>query len=113
MARKNNTSQILKYMAAGLLISAVVMIGTRFILPLLLGVSFTGLLAMVGNRLSAIGGVLGSVTGGLAEMVSNFSNFVVQPLFNLNPFAIIGFAGVVTLCSVFIVNIYTYDEVWM
>ncbi|KXA93312.1 hypothetical protein AKJ37_03630 [candidate division MSBL1 archaeon SCGC-AAA259I09] len=49
-------SDALKFIVVGILISAVVMIGTRWLLPMIFGVTFTGLVAMISNRLSAVGG---------------------------------------------------------
>ncbi|KXA94981.1 hypothetical protein AKJ36_01795 [candidate division MSBL1 archaeon SCGC-AAA259I07] len=106
-------SDALKFIVVGILISAVVMIGTRWLLPMIFGVTFTGLVAMISNRLSAVGGVLGSITGGVGEYLGHYSTYVMQPLMQLNPYAVIGFLGVVAFASVIIVNIFTYNEVWM
>lgn len=102
----------LKYILLAVVIGAIFMVVTKWVLPMVFGVSFAGLLSTVRSKLSAVGGVLGGAMGYVVEGFANFSNYIIAPLLNLNPFAIVGFVGVISLASVIVINIYTYREVW-
>lgn len=105
-------NMVAMYFLVSILMALGFMAATKLILPFVLGVSFTGGLAVLSTRLAATGGIIGGITGFGAERISNLSAYVITPLMNLNPFAIVGFIGWITLVSVLIVNAFTYKDVW-
>jgi len=101
-----------KYILLAVGISVLFMVITQKVLPAVFGVSFAGLLSTVRSKLSSVGGVLGGAMGYVAEGFANFTNYVIAPLMQLNPYAIVGFVGVMSFLTVIVLNIFTYREVW-
>lgn len=82
-----------------------------WVLPMLFGVTLTGIFSTVGSKLSTLGGPLGGIVGAAGEIFLNFSVFFVQPALNGNPFAIVGLAGWLLMVSVFLVHLYKDEPI--
>jgi hypothetical protein len=99
-------------LAIGVLIAVLTLGAFQIVLPMVFGITFTGIVASVSSRLAAVGGVVGSITGTVAEMIGNYTTYIVQPALNFNPLAIFAFASTMIFAAVIAVNVWMHDQVW-